>query len=223
MKIEETDNCYIVRGFFSDDVIAGYTKPGFSFKLPQAVGYIQKDLDADISSFAFMEQVHGRNVEVISKGGLYTCDGVVTDTVGLMLCVKTADCMPILCHDVSTGRVGAIHMGWRSAVAGIINNIPVDFEKSKFFLGVGLRKCCYAVGANFKDNKEFNGCITELPGNSYFDVIGFAYDALLRKNILSKKNIFDLNKCSLHDDKKFPSYRRDKTEIRTISFILKIK
>jgi hypothetical protein len=47
-------------------------------------------------------------------------DGVVTRTRGLICGALAADCAPVLLADAEVGVVGAVHAGWRGALAGVV-------------------------------------------------------------------------------------------------------
>jgi hypothetical protein len=47
-------------------------------------------------------------------------DAVITDKPGLCVCVKTADCIPILLYDTRKRIVAAVHAGWRGTVSRIV-------------------------------------------------------------------------------------------------------
>ena len=47
-------------------------------------------------------------------------DGLITNTAGLLLAIKTADCVPVLVADVKRRAVGAFHAGWRGTVARVV-------------------------------------------------------------------------------------------------------
>lgn len=65
-------------------------------------------------------QVHGGTVRIVREAGhIPSCDGLVTDTPGLLLCISTADCAAVLLVDPEARVVGACHAGWRGLVAGI--------------------------------------------------------------------------------------------------------
>ena len=81
------------------------------------------------------------------------CDGLVlergTKNVGAV-CVKTADCVPILLANVKTGAVAAVHAGWRGTVGDIVTRAveklganPCDVVAA---IGPCIGKCCYEVG-----------------------------------------------------------------------------
>lgn len=49
-------------------------------------------------------------------------DGLVTDTKGIILGIRTADCCPVLFYDEANRVIGAAHAGWRGALYGILEN-----------------------------------------------------------------------------------------------------
>ena len=67
----------------------------------------------------YMNQVHGNNVEVISKAldQVLTCDGLVTNVSGITLAVLVADCIPLLLS--SQNVVAAVHVGRRGLINGV--------------------------------------------------------------------------------------------------------
>ncbi len=79
------------------------------------------------------------------------CDGLVTNTPGVVLAVFTADCTPILLHDPVTGAVGAAHAGWRGTaaaigaktVAAMVENYGCKPENIRAAIGPNIAKCCF--------------------------------------------------------------------------------
>ena len=73
-----------------------------------------------------VKQVHGTEALVVDRALAPTdrfvggWDALVTDQPGIMVAVRTADCVPILIHDPKRRVVAAVHAGWRGAVAGIV-------------------------------------------------------------------------------------------------------
>ena len=89
-------------------------------------------------------------------------DGVITDTAGLLLAIKTADCVPVLVADVKRRSVGAFHAGWRGTVARVVEkgvgemrrqfgSVPRDLRA---VIGPCIRRCCYQVGAEVRAEFE---------------------------------------------------------------------
>ncbi len=92
-------------------------------------------------------QVHGNRVRTVTANDLYSfdhapelieADGYVTGQSGVPLVIYTADCVPVLLEDPTAGVIGAIHCGWRSTAADIMQN-AIDA-----MLGLG------AAGANIR-------------------------------------------------------------------------
>lgn len=79
-----------------------------------------------------------------TKPSLYQieADGAVTDVKDLILCIRTADCAPVLMGDFENGIIGAAHAGWRGAFGGIIEN-TLDMMLAK---GAKLENICAGVG-----------------------------------------------------------------------------
>lgn len=71
------------------------------------------DFAPDGATRVDMRQVHGNRVEVVTGASTPPpeCDALVTDTPGLVLVVRTADCVPVLLADPEVGVVGAAHVG----------------------------------------------------------------------------------------------------------------
>lgn len=102
------------------------------------------------------EQVHGDQVEHVrdrTEAGAFKCDGLVTDRQGLVVGVRTADCVPILLFDADHGAVAAVHAGWRGVAVSIVvravERMQRQFgsEPAKLVAGIGpaIGLCCYEV------------------------------------------------------------------------------
>ena len=81
-------------------------------------------------------------------------DALVTDQPGILLSVRTADCLPILIIDPRHRAIAALHAGWRGAlerlaekVAGVMRAVfKSDPTQVIAVIGPGIRACCYGVG-----------------------------------------------------------------------------
>jgi polyphenol oxidase len=106
-----------------------------------------------------VKQVHGTDVLVVdrtltsSDRFLDGWDALVTDQPGIMVAVRTADCVPILMHDPTQKVVAAVHAGWRGAVAGIVRKTIAVMESRfgsapehlQISIGPSAGVCCYEV------------------------------------------------------------------------------
>ena len=109
-------------------------------------------------------------------------DGLLTQTAGLLLAVRTADCLPILIADTRHRAVAAVHAGWRGTLARVaekaLGRMRMQFgtrpEDVVVVLGPAIGGCCYEVGpevvqafaARFAAAEEwFEGPFTRLAAN----------------------------------------------------------
>jgi copper oxidase (laccase) domain-containing protein len=73
-------------------------------------------------AWTWLRQVHGSDVALVDAPGGCAgtdADAAVTGLLGAVLCVQTADCVPIVV--VGEHAVGVIHAGWRGLVAGVVD------------------------------------------------------------------------------------------------------
>ncbi len=104
-----------------------------------------------------VHQIHSCAViSVVGPGGdrLAEADGLVCGEGGLLVGVRTADCVPVLLADTRTQAVAAVHAGWRGTAGGIISvalrkmeeqfgTRPADVLAA---VGPSIGLCCYEVG-----------------------------------------------------------------------------
>lgn len=119
----------------------------------------------------WMEQIHGRNVEVVTgpiDGPLPATDAVVTTEPDLALAVLTADCTPLLLSDDDAGVVGAVHAGRVGARIGIVPEtlramvgLGARPERMKVLLGPAISGQNYEVPPEMQRDVE-----AHLPGSA---------------------------------------------------------
>lgn len=95
---------------------------------------LERYLDVSPERLIVPGQTHGECVLTLSRiefpdgsprideARLQGVDAVVTDLSGVVVGVNTADCLPLILIDEEAGVAGAVHAGWRGAVAGIAVN-----------------------------------------------------------------------------------------------------
>jgi len=163
-----------------------------------------------------VDQIHSSKVFIVSKPGIAgRGDGLVTNKKGLILAVKTADCAPALFCDTKKRVIGAVHIGWRGIVKGIIEKfadvVVKEFgsKMDEIFCAVGpfIRECCYEIGDDiigyFKHYYQLEN------GKIFLNMEEEIKDRLLRVGI-PVDNIEFLKHCTACDPEKFFSYRRDR-------------
>ncbi len=86
-------------------------------------------------------------------------DGLITNVPGILIAVKTADCLPVIVADPVRKAVGVFHAGWRGTVQRIVEkgvgemrkhfgSDPTDLLAA---IGPGIGQCCYTVGDEVMD------------------------------------------------------------------------
>jgi polyphenol oxidase len=115
-------------------------------------------LDLPRESFTTTWQVHGtRALHATAKMAgrmIDQADGIVTDTPGLPLTQRYADCTPLLIYDPRRHATGLGHAGWRGTVDGMagalvqamITTFSSDPADLVAVIGPAIGPCCYEVG-----------------------------------------------------------------------------
>lgn len=171
------------------------------------------------SSVALLSQVHGAKVLEIRgpTGPLATAgaaDAAWTRVPGVVLAVRTADCVPVLV--AGRGAVAVAHAGWRGTVAGVV---PVLIEAlvqageaaSDLVAAVGpaISGQVYTVGREVVDGLRAAGLADEdfLVGDAPLRVdLQRAVSAQLRRAGVQDVEILSL--CT-YRDARMHSHRRD--------------
>ena len=175
-----------------------------------------------------MRQVHGR--ELVVAGGNPSdwlereADAIVGEPgSGCAVAVRVADCVPVLLADPRTGRVAAVHAGWRGVVADVIGAAVrhLDQKGAGLLAAIGpcIGPCCFEVGADVGETlaqATTAGAIArrdEARGKVFVDLRG-AVRAQLCALGLSDESIEDVPDrtraaCTRCDAKRFYSFRRD--------------
>jgi len=117
----------------------------------QALGISRRDV-------ATAHQVHGSRVALAGpedRGRVVPAtDALITDTPGVALMLRFADCLPVLLYDPVRRAIGLAHAGWKGTIKGIAaktasamveayGSRPADIIAG---LGPCIGPCCYQVG-----------------------------------------------------------------------------
>jgi polyphenol oxidase len=109
----------------------------------------------DTTNLATVRQIHSNRVLIASEPGFMgEGDALISNQPGLLLAIRTADCLPILIADSRNRAIAAVHAGWRGAVADIISctlqALRYEFgsrpEDLRVAIGPGIGVCCFEVG-----------------------------------------------------------------------------
>ena len=150
-----------------------------------------------------------------------SADGLATDRPGLALAIATADCMPVLLADSEAGVVGALHAGWRGALAGVceatvaaMRRFQARAERIEAVLGPAISQPCYEVDIPFREafarageEARAEACFApaQRAGHWLFDLAGYAR---LRLQAAGVQNVETLQHCTYGEDDMYFSHRR---------------
>ncbi len=129
-----------------------YNTPSWLTAFTTGKGSGVEALGFQLEDLALPRQVHSDNVLWMHEAGRpEATDAVITDQPGLPVCVKTADCIPVLLYDTRQRIVAAVHAGWRGTVSRIVQKTvrqmhPLDPKDLHAIIGPGISLQQFEVG-----------------------------------------------------------------------------
>jgi YfiH family protein len=191
-------------------------------------------------------QVHGADVRLVKDeqdaqpvpgvlgDGIY-CDALVSSGVGILLGVKTADCVPILIGDPETGSFAAVHAGWRGTVASIVKQALQSMageyktraEDVRVAIGPAAGACCYEVGSEvisaFRERfPESEALFTPTrAGHARIDLFQANRDQLISAGVAADR-IHLSGLCTMCRTDLFFSYRREKSVLGKVGRLMAV-
>lgn len=121
--------------------------------------------------FVSARQTHSARIEYVTPSTAkadYVCDGFVTDTPGVPIAVKTADCVPILLYESGAGVAAAVHAGWRGTARGIaavaverMCRLGAKRDRIRAAIGPAICGDCFVVGEDFAE--QFDALASSSP------------------------------------------------------------
>ncbi len=183
----------------------------------------------------WLTQVHG--TDVINAADMNAAesrlppeaDASITTQAGVVCIIQAADCLPVLFCDRNGHVVGAAHAGWRGLLAGVLENTVMHMrnagaEEILAWLGPAIGPGCFEVGkevvdAFWADNRETISAfkpIPERPGKFLADLYALAKKRLNNSDVY---RIYGGGLCTMTDQQRFYSYRRDGITGRMASLI----
>lgn len=217
----------LFKKIFPSNVSAVFTDTTADFTLPLGAAGLsgpQKDflrhaLNINPPKVYTMRQVHGNRVltieakDIPQNSNIPEADAMVTNVAGIVLSVRTADCLPVFLYDPEKKCVGLVHAGWKGSALKIVSEtvkvMSRTFESDpKDILaafGPSIRECCYEVGNEF--TATFPGEVMRRQDKLCLDLPLVNKKQLLTAGV-KETNIFDSAACTVCA-KGFFSYRRD--------------
>lgn len=86
---------------------------------------------------------------------LPVADALVSASAGVLLTIRTADCVPVLLVAPAARAVAAVHAGWRGTLAGVLEHAVIALHERygaqpatiRAAIGPAIGGCCYEFGA----------------------------------------------------------------------------
>jgi len=202
---------------------------------------IQNDQKIEINDIVFMEQIHTNKVQDITPiiwdelktkkfNILPQIDAMLTNIPSIFLCVRTADCYPILIYDEVRKVIAVAHSGREGTKLRILEKILdrmkelyyCDMNDIKVHIGAGICMNHYTVSEDIADdfyikNNSIEPKYNKLNLSPRIDILEAIVKTAIDNNILRTNIIYD-TECTFESVNYF-SYRRDKTNKRQISLI----
>ena len=146
-----------------------------------------------------VQQCHSSDVCSVGKEddpSSWRCDGMITRERGIVLAVRTADCIPLLL--AADGCVAAIHVGWRGATKGIIAQAlkciqaqGIAPQQCHGVVGPSIMAQSYEVGAEFEAmvDEQFLTPSPHHPKHFLFDLRGYVMASLKNEGVQSLEEV----------------------------------
>jgi hypothetical protein len=170
---------------------------------------------------AIVKQIHSAEVLLAERAGHQgTGDALISHTRGLLVGVKTADCLPILLVDPVRRAVAAVHAGWRGTVQGIVgrsvrmmqDSFGTNSRDVEAAIGPGIGLCCFEVGPEVA--REFGPW--ESDEKTCLDLVRLNREQLAE---LGVEQVYEAGLCTFCGEEFF-SYRREREEAgRMMSYV----
>ncbi len=173
----------------------------------------------------WLNQIHGSEILEVSKvtqEAVPKADGSYTKRVNEVLAIQVADCLPILISSLDGSEIMALHAGWRSLQAGIVQRGLSRFGSHhlRAWIGPGIRQCHFEVGLELQEafpRTYFS------PGRDdehlYLDLAGYA-TGLLRKAGVA--DVIDSQVCTVCCNDSYFSHRLEGPTGRFAALLWKV-
>lgn len=185
---------------------------------------LRRELPADP---VWLDQVHGaRCVDAAITAPDTQADASFTRQRGVVCAVLTADCLPVLLCDDQATVVGIAHAGWRGLAAGVIEATVVAMGEPGMrlmaWLGPAIGPQAFEVGVEVREifvaRDPVAACAfaATARGTWLCDIYQLARQQL---HALGIRRIASADSCTVMDEERFFSYRRDGVTGRMASLI----
>jgi len=218
-----------------EGIIAGFGNSSYEYdSILREKQVMYNAASIKLENLWFAEQVHGDGIAVLpfdlsanrtkeSPNVFPDVDALVTDTPGLYLAVKYADCIPILIYDKKKKVIAGVHSGRKGTEQNIVgktisrlNRIYLS-EPSDLYVALGPSIC----GEHYEVSDDiFEKFVSNTEIEQRYPTLDLrkVVKHQLMVHGVSEKRVFDYPICTF-EDHNYHSYRRDKTTKRQIAIM----
>lgn len=172
-------------------------------------------------NIGWLSQVHGTEVVELTPDNaatVATADASYTRHPGIACAILTADCLPVILTDTRGTVIGAAHAGWRSLCGGVLENLitamavaPSDLHA---WLGPAIGPANFEVGPEVRQafidqSPEAAQAFTPNGARAGHFMADIYQLAALRLNNAGVMSVFGGGLCTVTDNDRLYSYRRD--------------
>ena len=176
----------------------------------------------------WLDQVHGNRAIQAQNGPIQQADASLTREHGVICCVMTADCLPILVCSKDGASVSAIHAGWRGILNGVTQNAVKEMDSTALiaWLGPAIGPDVFEVGhdvyASFThQSKDFMPAFRQKSDDRWLANIYMLGRIVLNRSGIEQ--IYGGQWCTFTQKSDFFSFRRDHQTGRMATLIWREK
>ncbi len=144
-------------------------------------------------------------------------DGLITNSPGTALAIRTADCVPILIFDPQKSVISALHSGWKGTRLAILKEAVLKM-KTHFnshiydihvLTGPHIHDCCYEIKEDVANQFKNSDAIVQRDKKIYLNMLT---QIKLTAQQIGIKHLDSIDLCTAcnQNGQRFFSYRRDK-------------
>jgi len=185
-----------------------------------------RGIGLDAADLAISGQVHGRRILALSRAGSQgSADALITNRGGIVLSIRTADCVPVFFVDPKRRVLGLAHAGWRGTHLGIAGDTVramaslYGTDPGDLWVGLGpaIGPCCYEVDRDVHD--AFEGRRLTPRGTKWMlDLPGALLDDLCASGVPAV-NVERSDECTMTRNDVYVSYRAERSGGRLFSLL----
>jgi len=165
----------------------------------------------------WLNQIHGTHViDAAQTINVPDADAAFSRKAGVVCCVMTADCLPVLFCDNHGSVVASAHAGWRGLSAGVLESTVTSMQVAPHqlmaWLGPAIGSSAFEVGDDVRQtflqqDADYSAAFVSNGGRKWLADLYLL--ARLRLAKLGITQVYGGGFCTYQDSTRFFSYRRD--------------